>query len=418
MQSFKSRIDRTNFFDVPSYGKFIDIINKINDKPWIKPCLSICLACGARISEVLYLKRGDIKFIDYSGNEIPHDQLVTNSVAIIHFNLFTEKRRGNKYRIVPLIKNELFRPLVENIVEYCAAFKYDDTLLFPYTRGAAWYAIKRNCGRDMFPHFFRHTNATRDSMAGISTAILVNKMGWASPIMAGTYIHANVHDVVKAQQEAFGSASPGLQKINELAEESKAKIQNSLESAVVQRADYNTERNYTPEPIKEANAVFNEQAAHPESIEYEKTKNDVILEKIVKEMAKLPEFNDAEPREEPVMVDPVDPQFKYERPNPANVNFEAKGMPENTKPIPAPMNIPEEHASKFKTGMIVKDHLVVVTGDKRRVEKLKRVADPNRYIFAYNKTQAVKTREARGIIAIQQKKKAIADNEKKFLQVV
>ena len=251
-KSLKSNIDRGNLFDVPSYTKMIDVVKKINDKPWIRPACAILLATGCRVGELLYLKRGNIKFMNYNNKEILSEDLILSDVATIQFNMSTEKNRKNKYRVVPLIKNTLFLDLVEIIVDYCRLIKYDNTMLFPYTRGAVWYAIKRNVGKDFFPHYLRHINVTNDTRSGVSPVIQKSKFGWTDLRPHSVYSHLNFLDVLNEQKKVFGEATQ------------KEEIYKVLDDNMEARQKYNDERKFKPDPVEQERAMIVDRTNHPE----------------------------------------------------------------------------------------------------------------------------------------------------------
>ena len=391
MVSLKSNFDRQNLMDVPTYTRMIGIIEKINDKLWIKTALATILATGARVSEVLYLKRGHIKFLDYGGKELSLDKLTLHDTAIIQFNLFTEKNKKVKYRIVPLIKNELFLPLVEIIVDYCREFQYDESLLFPYTRQALWFAIKRNISKDMYCHYMRHTAMTNDARAGINSTILRSKFGWSDERPGTVYTHLNTKDLINAQKEAYGTSTPLKLEVIEATE--KAAIVKAIDETTYQRNQYDEKRNYIPEPVKESNAVLKEQTSHPEAVKNLST--DEQINKLVKAVNSLPEFKETKPIEsEPVNIDNIPVPEPRKKSEPL---FVPTGIPKRDEPQQNPVTIKPEGADLFTEGQIVKDRLIIVDHNKQRVEEIRKKVDPRRYIVLHQNSQAIKTKIERGI---------------------
>jgi hypothetical protein len=375
MTSYKSNIDRTNLFDVPSYSKMISIVKTVQDKPWVKPALAILIGTGCRAQELLYLKRGNIKFIDYNNKEIANDKLLLAEVATIQFNFHTEKNRKNKHRIVPLIKNEMFFDLVEIVVDYCSNFKYDDTLLFPYTRVSLWYAIKRVMGKDFFPHYLRHMNVTNDTRAGVSTVIQKTKYGWTDLRPHSVYSHLNYVDVLNEQQKVFGEASK--------------KVVEVINEHVKVREDYNKERDFKPEPISETRPAYVERTNHPEPPP-EITNEDIILEKAIMEIKELPPTEKSSIVVESKPVDTV--EKTVEKRKPGNLLFKGPELPKSDTEGKQFAEIDPKGKDFFKDGTIVKDKVVLVTHNKETFNKLKNAYDPDKVIPLKKDSEGYKTR--------------------------
>lgn len=408
--SLRSSIDRNNLFDVPSYTKIISIVKGIKDKPWIRPAVAILAATGCRVGELLYIKRGNIKFIDYHNQEIPHDKLNLSNVATIQFNMSTEKNRKSKFRIVPLIKNELFLDLVEIIVDYCKNFKYDDTLLFPYTRGAVWHAVKRNIGKDFFPHYLRHINATNDSRAGVSVMIQKSKFGWTDTRPASVYSHLNFIDVLNEQTKAFGKPTE------------KEKIYNVLDEHVEARKEYNEDRNFKPEPASEERAVYAESAKHPKP-DPPATVEDLIVIKAIEAIKELPK-TEFVPKEEvtPVVLPIDDPTFVKEVRKYPEPKFVGPQLPD-PQPLPPFDTVKEEGVKFFKNGTIIKDKVVLVVDTKQKMEAIHNSYDPTKVIpvFKSNPDNAARMENLRKYREKVATHKANVKEEKEstdYLQVV
>lgn len=409
-KSLRSGIDRTNLFDIPSYAKLIEMVKGVDDKPWIRPCLAVLAATGGRVSEILYLKRGNIKFINYHGQDIPHDKLSLSEVATIQFNLSTEKNRKAKFRIVPLIKNQLFLDLVEIIVDYCKNFKYDDTLLFPYTRGAVWYSIKRNLGKDFGCHWVRHVNCTNDSRAGVSPTIQKAKYGHTDLRAQSAYQHLNFVDIINEQTKAFGKPTE------------KEKVYAVINEHVEARKEYNEERNFKPEPASKERAVYNESAKHPKP-DSPATVEDLIVIKAIEAIKEMPK-TDFIPREEsvPVVLPIDDPTFVKEVRKYPEPKFVGPQLPD-PQPLPPFDTVKEEGVKFFKTGTIIKDKVVLVVDTKQKMEAIQHTHDPTKVIPVFkpnpeNAARMENLRKYREKVATQ---KANVKEEKEstdYLQVV
>jgi len=171
----KSDYDRSNLHDVPSYQKIFSQIRQYKSKNsrtlWIQPALYLMVLTGARITELTLLKKKDVKFFDYSNREL-YGEFTFSDVASVQFNLFTEKNRKNKYRIVPVVKNDFFLEALEEIYNYWQKIEYDSSYLFYRSRQSMWFGVKRALGKDYYPHLMRHISVTNDTKAGISPSIL------------------------------------------------------------------------------------------------------------------------------------------------------------------------------------------------------------------------------------------------------
>jgi len=410
--SLRSNLDRYNLLDVPNYTKMIDTIYKIKDRPWIRASLAVMLATGGRVSEILYLKRGNIKFLDYGGKELPNDKVNLHDTAIIQFNMYTEKNRKTKYRVVPLIKNELFLPLAEVIVDYCKEFQFDDTLLFPYTRSAMWYAVKRNIGKDFYCHYLRHVAVTNDSRAGINQVIQQSKFGWSDTRPGAFYTHLNVKDQIMAQREALGAEMPKADKFLELTKKAEDGILNSMTANVEARKEYNNVREFSSPPVREERGVMQEAAAH--AAEKPAPDESELLKKVVKEIVKLPEFKET-PLPAPEIIDyPIEPEPRkqYEE------KYKPVGTLQKDTSVVAPTKIKPEGVKHFEEGMIVKDKVVLVDSNRQRTLQMDKVYDPRRYIVAYKPSKGVLTKIARGTMVIPKPKKRLEQEYNESLVAV
>lgn len=390
-RSMKSNIDRSNLFDVPSYTKMISVIKGIKDNAWIRPAAAILLATGCRVGELLYLKRGNIKFIDYHNKEIPNDQLILSNVATIQFNMSTEKNRKSKYRVVPLIKNELFLDLVEIIVDYCKNIKYDETLMFPYTRGSVWYSIKRNIGKDFFPHYLRHINVTNDTRSGVSLMVQKTKYGWTDTRPGSVYSHLNYLDILNEQKKAFGEPNK------------KEEIYKVIDANVEARKEYNQERKFNPTPVENERAVLMESAAHPEP-SAPPTKEDTTISKIVQTMKSMPEYKEKmEEKPETVTLPIDDPTFVKEVRKYPEPKFNGPQLPKPTPITKQFDTINKDATHLFKPGMIVGNKVIIAETGQEKIDKIKQKYDPNKVIpvLVENKAYAARIANLRKV----QKKK-------------
>jgi len=379
MVSYRSNIDRTNLFDVPNYSKLISIVKDINDKPWVRPFCAILVSTGCRVSEGLYLKRGHIKFIDYNNKEIPADRLLLSDIATIQMNFHTEKNKKSKHRIVPIIKNELFLPLVEIIVDYCKNFKFDDTLLFPYTRGTAWVAIKRVIGKDFFPHYLRHANVTNDTRAGVPPTIQRSKFGWTDLRPHSIYSHLNYLDILNEQQKAYGGPSK------------KEEIISIIDQHKEERNEYLDARNYVAPPISNEPAKLKEMAAHPDAFNSKENIDIVKITEVINELPPVERKNEDKVLEEPVQaILPIDdPNFKPEPRIYKDPMFIGPELIKSNTEEKDFLKVNPAGAHLFEPGVIVKDHVVLITKSDDKMKEIKRKMDPEKVIPIYNPDSAM-----------------------------
>lgn len=164
-----------------------DILDKaevegmINRAPrlWIKAAIAILYLTGARVGEVLRLKKSDF----------------TINPDKITIRLYTEKKRGGPivepHRRISIPTNA---PFVVHILRYLDAIRDPDALLFPLgstlesSRRLMFRAIKR-LNPLSSPHLFRHTRMTKLAMKGADEIALVEWAGWADGRPAWKYLH-------------------------------------------------------------------------------------------------------------------------------------------------------------------------------------------------------------------------------------
>lgn len=149
-----------------------------------KAFLSVWAITGARISEILALRKED----------------VTNHPVYILFHLPTRKNKQTKERIVPCSK-ELYTHFIVLLNDYLATITKPEDKLFSFKRKMAWYLIKHYMGKEYYPHWGRHFNASKDSSYGAGAAQLMQKYGWAKIDSASPYIHLNYLDTLRFQEE-------------------------------------------------------------------------------------------------------------------------------------------------------------------------------------------------------------------------
>lgn len=89
------------------------------------------------------------------------------------------------------------KDLVIPLINYINTLQPDDAL-FAYHPVYVWDLAKKYFGNNYFPHFFRHTRATRlASDYGFNGLDLAVFMGWADSRMAHTYAHLSTQDLAR-----------------------------------------------------------------------------------------------------------------------------------------------------------------------------------------------------------------------------
>jgi len=253
----KSSIDRNNLADIPSYTKMFEKIKAVDPSKgkgnvkkrlnWIKAASAILVLTGCRVTELLLLRKKDIRFFGFNKAELMGNFDISE-IASMQFNLYTEKNRKNKYRVVPVVKNSFFIDVLSIVFDYWRQFDYDDSFIVPYTRQSVWYGLKTVFGNDMFPHFLRHVAVTNDTKAGISPSIIKSKYGWTDLRPHSIYSHLNWFDIQSAQTSAWGGPAPAAQAIILKKRPSWMKAQTAQMRALgkkVEHSLYNNEK-YVP----------------------------------------------------------------------------------------------------------------------------------------------------------------------------
>lgn len=89
------------------------------------------------------------------------------------------------------------KQLLEPLIAYIDTLKPEDAL-FDYHPAYVWDLAKKYFGNQYFPHFFRHTRATRlASDYGFNSLELATFFGWKDARMASTYAHLNTQEITK-----------------------------------------------------------------------------------------------------------------------------------------------------------------------------------------------------------------------------
>ncbi len=162
---------------------------------------------GARPSEILELKREDIKLI-YDPEK---------DLEFVSFTFPTKKlnAQGDKFvlktRQIKIVRPQNPQDLyIETILQYVRPFEPYERL-FHYTTRWAQKVVNRlgrnSIGKKLSPYHFRHSALTRESAAGRTLDQLMHLKGAKSLDSVKPYLHARAYDLV-LQPESFDSENP------------------------------------------------------------------------------------------------------------------------------------------------------------------------------------------------------------------
>ena len=108
-----------------------------------------------------------------------------------------------KRRTTTIIRKTIRLPIdpekqfLEPLMTYIDTLEMDEPL-FNYHPGYVWELAKKYFGQNYFPHFFRHTRATRlASDYGFNAIELATFLGWGDTRVAMTYTHLSTQDLAK-----------------------------------------------------------------------------------------------------------------------------------------------------------------------------------------------------------------------------
>ncbi|MHA1626697.1 MAG: tyrosine-type recombinase/integrase [Candidatus Asgardarchaeia archaeon] len=173
---------------IMSYDDVKNIINSIKNKR-DKALVELLYLTGARISELLSLRRGDIE----------EDKV--GDVEFLFVNLITLKRKkGVEQRVVEIPKFEISNETLEYIYS-----KGEDDLLFessrnkgkPISRIHAWRIIK-SISKDLYLHLMRHCRLTHlVNKYNYNELELMRFAGWTNTNPAKFYMYQSAKDRAK-----------------------------------------------------------------------------------------------------------------------------------------------------------------------------------------------------------------------------
>jgi len=141
------------------FNECLSLILKMPDKK-TKALISALYLSGARISELLYMKKDDVQ---YNKKDKTYEFLVISL-----------KKRGSKkktsFKSTRTLTFNQTSQLLDFFVDYFEEFKTyagKNDLLFPISRQMVWYYIRKS-SKNISPHSFRHSRLQKLADSGAS----------------------------------------------------------------------------------------------------------------------------------------------------------------------------------------------------------------------------------------------------------
>lgn len=206
----------------------IEMVNKIEALPikhdsktfsWFKAGLIVMAFTGARVSEVLQLRKAHIKFRMGYADVYPRSDLT--NVDNVVFNMITLKRRGEHKRNVIIPINDFNRKVFSWLVIYLFKFSNPEDLLFRRRRDAFNKNLRKWFGIDYHPHLFRKVSATTDGNLGLSHAALKNKYGWSQDCMPTHYAKSDERATYEQSVRVFNQLAIAKQLSNTIKQDNE-----------------------------------------------------------------------------------------------------------------------------------------------------------------------------------------------------
>lgn len=191
-----------------------EILKSTTPKDWHKPCFAVILMTGARVGEVLQLRKKDFTFFNDNGNPIEPLDSGTNIYKMV-INLITEKKRIDKkvFRKVPIlfVRNNQqpteLAPLLPLVLGHLKTLTNPDDKVFPKSRHTVLWALKKYVDPEYYSHLFRHIQATNDALGGMNEFAMVKKFGWRDLRPATNYVSLLAKDIEREQQRVYDKRS-------------------------------------------------------------------------------------------------------------------------------------------------------------------------------------------------------------------
>ncbi|HEB46957.1 MAG TPA: site-specific integrase [Candidatus Pacearchaeota archaeon] len=146
--------------------------------------IALLYLTGARINELLTLKKSQFEFMQYPKTGIKY---------MVISNIPTLKRK------TPLPRTQFMRKdIEEDFINHAKAWMNEltaeDALLFPIKASRAWQIVEKYTG--MFDHYFRHVrNGDLVRLYGFNSYWLQRWNGWARITSGENYVHLIAEDL-------------------------------------------------------------------------------------------------------------------------------------------------------------------------------------------------------------------------------
>jgi len=201
------KADRKNL-KVLNRQQLLDLFNrqvKLVEKPKHKALILWLYLTGSRIEEVVGMKdrkdkekkwliepvkRSQVTFIvDEDGRRV----MLIDGLIILKRKADGMGRPTRTLNLPVNPESEFIQPLLAYLDT-----RDSNDYLWDYHPGYVWDLMKTYFGNNWFPHFFRHTRATRLATDyGFNSLELATFMGWKDPRMASRYAHLATQDLAK-----------------------------------------------------------------------------------------------------------------------------------------------------------------------------------------------------------------------------
>lgn len=207
------------WFDIPNYTTLMSKIREVNacvvpeyqsmrHKDMHKALLSVFMLTGARVTEVIDMRRRNITFLKYDGSEIidyNEPFIKVSDVFTMVFTLRNEKNKTHPIKKIPVMRNPLWGETFGWFIEWYNTLPAKaDAKVFPICRSTVWRLFKCAFGKNYFPHIMRHYVTSNDTSAGVHPMIVKQKLGWSSLRMYDTYAHMNTDDIKREFIRVYG----------------------------------------------------------------------------------------------------------------------------------------------------------------------------------------------------------------------
>jgi len=204
--AIRIQIKQTNQGSTPALDRY-EIINKINRTKNKRDAALIATLylTGCRIEELLKYKHYKL---DIKGKPVKKEQIEIRGDEIIFRNIrclkLTRNRNGVKshraqVRNIPIVFNQLEKPLIRYLMDYIKGLNPEDPL-FNITRWRA-YQILSEIG--LYPHLLRHARLTHLAVDyDFGEAQLRHFTGWSTSNTAKHYTHLRISDLINKMKKS------------------------------------------------------------------------------------------------------------------------------------------------------------------------------------------------------------------------